>query len=235
MASPPPPDAPHLLVVDDDPRLRDLLRRFLEREGFRVTAAGDAAEARHLLKLMHFDLIVLDVMMPGESGLELTEAVRRERDIPVVLLTARGAPEDRIAGFERGADDYLAKPFEPRELLLRIRTILRRLAAPAAQPSPAGPVRLGEATFDPARGLLMRHGEPVRLTSGEAALLGALAARAGETLTREDLAAALGQEEQGERAIDVQVTRLRRKIEPDPREPAFLQTVRGRGYVLRPG
>jgi two-component system phosphate regulon response regulator OmpR len=235
MASPPPPDAPHLLVVDDDPRLRDLLRRFLEREGFRVTAAGDAAEARHLLKLMHFDLIVLDVMMPGESGLELTEAVRRERDVPVVLLTARGAPEDRIAGFERGADDYLAKPFEPRELLLRIRTILRRLATPSAQPSPAGPVRLGEATFDPARGLLTRHGEPVRLTSGEAALLGALAARAGETLTREDLAAALGQEEQGERAIDVQVTRLRRKIEPDPREPAFLQTVRGRGYVLRPG
>lgn len=235
MATAPHAEAHHLLVVDDDPRLRDLLRRFLEREGFRVTAAGDAAEARHMLKLMHFDLIVLDVMMPGESGLDLTEAVRRERDVPVVLLTARGAPEDRIAGFERGADDYLAKPFEPRELLLRIRTILRRLATTAAPATPAGPVRLGEATFDPARGLLAREGEPVRLTSGEAALLAALAARAGETLTREDLAAALGQEDAGERAIDVQVTRLRRKIEPDPREPTFLQTVRGRGYVLRPG
>lgn len=231
----PPADAPHLLVVDDDARLRDLLRRFLEREGFRVTVAGDATEARHLLKALHFDLIVLDVMLPGESGLDLTEALRRDRDIPVVLLTARGAPEDRIAGFEHGADDYLAKPFEPRELALRIRTILRRLAAPPAQGPPPGPIRLGDATFDPARGLLTRHGEPVRLTSGEAALLAALAARAGETLTREDLAAALGQEDQGERAIDVQVTRLRRKIEPDPREPAFLQTVRGRGYVLRPG
>jgi two-component system phosphate regulon response regulator OmpR len=235
MATAPHAEAHHLLVVDDDPRLRDLLRRFLEREGFRVTAAGDAAEARHMLKLMHFDLIVLDVMMPGESGLDLTEAVRRERDVPVVLLTARGAPEDRIAGFERGADDYLAKPFEPRELLLRIRTILRRLATTASPAAPAGPVRLGEATFDPARGLLTRDGEPVRLTSGEAALLAALAARAGETLTREDLAAALGQEDAGERAIDVQVTRLRRKIEADPREPTFLQTVRGRGYVLRPG
>lgn len=235
MASGAAPEAYHLLVVDDDPRLRDLLRRFLEREGFRVTVAADAAEARHLLKLMAFDLIVLDVMMPGESGLDLAEAVRRERDVPVVLLTARGTPEDRIAGFERGADDYLPKPFEPRELSLRIRTILRRLAAPAAQAQSAGPVRLGEATFDPARGLLLRNGEPVRLTSGEAALLGALASRAGETLTREDLAAALGQEDAGERAIDVQVTRLRRKIEPDPREPAFLQTVRGRGYVLRPG
>jgi len=230
-----PPDTPHLLVVDDDPRLRELLRRFLEREGFRVTAAGCAAEARQLLRAMQFDLIVLDVMLPGESGLELTEAIRRDRDVPVVLLTARGAPEDRIAGFERGADDYLAKPFEPRELALRIRTILRRLAAPPAQPQAAGPVQLGDATFDPARGVLTRNGEPVRLTSGEAALLGALAARAGETLSREDLAAALGLHEQGERAIDVQVTRLRRKIEPDPREPAFLQTVRGRGYVLRPG
>jgi two-component system phosphate regulon response regulator OmpR len=235
MAAPAPAEAPHLLVVDDDQRLRDLLRRFLEREGFRVTVAGDATEARHMLRLMAFDLIVLDVMMPGESGLALTEAIRRERDVPVVLLTARGAPEDRIAGFERGADDYLGKPFEPRELALRIRTILRRLATPVAQAPQAGPVRLGEATFDPARGLLLRDGEPVRLTSGEAALLGALAARAGETLTREDLAAALGQEDAGERAIDVQVTRLRRKIEADPREPTYLQTVRGRGYVLRPG
>ncbi len=235
MTSPPQAEPHHLLVVDDAPRLRALLRRFLARAGFRVTAAADAAAARPLLKLMPFDLLVLDVMMPGESGLDLTEAIRRDRDVPVVLLTARGAPEDRIAGCERGADDYLAKPFEPRELLLRIRTILRRLATVPSPAAPAGPVRLGEATFDLARGLRLRDGEPVRLTSGEAALLAAPAARAGETLTREDLAAALGQEDSGERAIDVQVTRLRRKSEADPREPAFLQTVRGRGYVLRPG
>jgi two-component system phosphate regulon response regulator OmpR len=226
------PDAPHILVVDDDARLRELLRRYLAGEGFRVTIAADAAEARERLAGIAFDLIVLDVMMPGETGLALTESLRRTHDIPIVLLTARGAPEDRIAGFEHGADDYLAKPFEPRELLLRIRTILRRAAAaPAAT---EGPVVLGEAVFDPERGTLTRGAETIRLTGGEAALLAALARRAGEILTREDIAAALGQADAGERAIDVQVTRLRRKIEPDPREPVFLQTVRGRGYVLKP-
>jgi two-component system phosphate regulon response regulator OmpR len=226
------PDAPHILVVDDDARLRELLRRYLASEGFRVTIAADAAEARERLAGIAFDLIVLDVMMPGESGLALTEALRRTHDIPIVLLTARGAPEDRIAGFEHGADDYLAKPFEPRELLLRIRTILRRAAA--APPVTDGPVVLGEAVFDPERATLTRGAETIRLTGGEAALLAALARRAGEILTREDIAAALGQADAGERAIDVQVTRLRRKIEPDPREPVFLQTVRGRGYVLKP-
>jgi two-component system phosphate regulon response regulator OmpR len=226
------PDAPHILVVDDDARLRELLRRYLAGEGFRVSTAADAVEARERLAGIAFDLIVLDVMMPGENGLDLTEALRRTQAIPIVLLTARGAPEDRIAGFERGADDYLAKPFEPRELLLRIRTILRRTAA---APGPAeGPVALGDAVFDPGRGVLTRGAETIRLTGGEAALLTALARRAGEILTREDIAAALGQEDAGERAIDVQVTRLRRKIEPDPREPLFLQTVRGRGYVLKP-
>lgn len=229
----PPPDAPHILVVDDDTRLRDLLRRFLQGEGFRVTVAADAAEARAKLSGLAFDLIVLDVMMPGESGFDLTAWLARTHDIPVVLLTARGAPEDRIAGFEHGAEDYLAKPFEPRELALRIRAILRRRAARPAAAADA-PVILGDAVFDPARGTLTRGEETVRLTGGEAALLAALARRAGEILTREDLAAALGQEEVGERAIDVQVTRLRRKIEPDPREPIFLQTVRGRGYVLKP-
>ena len=227
-----PPDAPHILVVDDDPRLRDLLRRFLLGEGFRVTVASDAAEARAKLSGLAFDLIVLDVMMPGESGFDLTEWLARTHDIPVVLLTARGAPEDRIAGFEHGAEDYLAKPFEPRELALRIRAILRRRTARSAAAD--APVILGDAVFDPARGTLTRGEETIRLTGGEAALLAALARRAGEILTREELAAALGQEEAGERAIDVQVTRLRRKIEPDPREPIFLQTVRGRGYVLRP-
>lgn len=233
----PPRDAmetepPHILVVDDDARLRDLLRRFLLGEGFRVTTAADALEARQRLAGVTFDLIVLDVMMPGESGLELTDWLRRTHDIPVVLLTARGAPEDRIAGFEHGAEDYLAKPFEPRELCLRIRAILRRRsAAPAAT---GLPVILGEAVFDPVRGTLTRGEETIRLTGGEAALLSALARRAGEILTREDIAAALGLEDAGERAIDVQVTRLRRKIEPDPKEPVFLQTVRGRGYVLKP-
>lgn len=225
------PDAPHLLVVDDDARLRGLLCRYLASEGFRVSAAADAAEARQLLAAIAFDLIVLDVMLPGESGLALTESLRRTHDVPIVLLTARGAPEDRIAGFEHGADDYLAKPFEPRELLLRIRTILRRTTPPV----PAeGPIQLGEAVFDPLRGTFTRGGETIRLTGGEAALLAALARRAGEVLTREDIAAALGQADAGERAIDVQVTRLRRKIEPDPRAPVLLQTVRGRGYVLRP-
>jgi two-component system phosphate regulon response regulator OmpR len=225
-------DAPHVLVVDDDARLRELLRRYLAGEGFRVTTAADAAEARGRLAGVAFDLIVLDVMMPGETGLELTESLRRTHDIPIVLLTARGTPEDRIAGFEHGADDYLPKPFEPRELLWRIRTILRR--AGAAQSVADGPVTLGEAVFDPERGTLTRGSETIRLTAGEAALLAALARRAGEILTREDIAAALGQEDAGERAIDVQVTRLRRKIEPDPREPIYLQTVRGRGYVLKP-
>ncbi len=228
----PPPDAPHILVVDDDRRLRDLLRRFLQGEGFRVTVASDAAEARAKLSGLAFDLIVLDVMMPGENGFDLTAWVARTHDIPVVLLTARGAPEDRIAGFEHGAEDYLAKPFEPRELALRIRAILRRRTARSA--SAYTPVILGDSVFDPARGTLSRGGVTIRLTGGEAALLSALARRAGEVLTREELAAALGQEEAGERAIDVQVTRLRRKIEPDPREPMFLQTVRGRGYVLKP-
>jgi len=172
--------------------------------------------------------------MPGESGLTLTESLRRERDVPVMLLTARGAPEDRIAGFEAGADDYLAKPFDPRELLLRIRALLRRIAPPPPA-APSGPVRLGELEFDPERNELRNAGGPVRLTSGETALLAALAQHPNETLSRETLAETLGMDDQGERAIDVQVTRLRRKIEPDPREPRFLLTLRGKGYLLRPG
>ncbi len=227
---------PHLLVVDDDARLRNLLQRFLAEQGFRVTAAQDAVAARQALHSMAFDLLVLDVMMPGESGLELTERLRRDgHEVPILMLTAAGAPDDRIAGFEHGADDYLAKPFDPRELALRIRTILKR-AAPATPPNlPLAPVQLGPHWFDPERGELRGQDGTHRLTGGEAALLTALARRAGEVLTREEIAAALGTPEAGERAIDVQVTRLRRKIEPDPREPRFLQTVRHRGYVLRPG
>jgi two-component system phosphate regulon response regulator OmpR len=226
----------HLLVVDDDARLRNLLQRFLAEQGFRVSAAADAVAARQALSSMSFDLLVLDVMMPGESGLDLTESLRRDgHEVPILMLTAAGAPDDRIAGFERGADDYLAKPFDPRELALRIRTILKR-AAPALPSSlPLAPVQLGPHWFDPERGELRGHDGTQRLTGGEAALLSALARRAGDVLTREEIAAALGTPEAGERAIDVQVTRLRRKIEPDPREPRFLQTIRHRGYVLRPG
>lgn len=226
---------PHLLVVDDDARLRNLLQRFLSEQGFRVTAAADAAAARQALHSMAFDLLVLDVMMPGESGLDLTEGLRREgQEVPILMLTAAGAPDDRIAGFERGADDYLAKPFDPRELALRIRTILKR-AAPALPASlPLAPVQLGPHWFDPERGELRGQEGTHRLTGGEAALLSALARRAGEVLTREEIAAALGTPEAGERAVDVQVTRLRRKIEPDPKNPRYLQTVRGKGYMLAP-
>ncbi|HYF07968.1 MAG TPA: response regulator [Acetobacteraceae bacterium] len=230
-------ETPHLLVVDDDERLRALLQRFLTEEGFRITAASDAAAARRALAAFAFDLIVLDVMMPGESGLDLTESLRSEGTaVPILMLTARGAPDDRVAGFEHGVDDYLAKPFDPRELSLCIRTILRRAAqAPAAQPLTSAPVQIGPRWFDIERAELRGPEGIVRLTGGEAALLQALARRAGEILSREDIAAALETPEAGERAIDVQVTRLRRKIEPDPREPRFLQTIRHRGYVLRPG
>ncbi len=228
-------DAPHLLVVDDDSRLRALLQRFLSEQGFRVTAAADAAAARHAMAGFEFDLMVLDVMMPGENGLELAESLRRAgQDVPIIMLTARGAPDDRIAGLEAGVDDYLGKPFDPRELALRIRTILRRAAPPPAELS-AGPVQLGTRWFDPQRVELRGPEGVLRLTGGEASLLAALAARPNEVLSREEIATALGTPEAGERAIDVQVTRLRRKIEPDPREPRFIQTVRHRGYVLRPG
>ena len=226
----------HVLVVDDDARLRGLLSRYLAEHGFRVTVAENAAEARTKLGFMQPDLLVLDVMMPDESGLALTETLRREdASVPILLLTARGAPEDRIAGFEAGADDYLGKPFEPRELVLRLRAMLRRAAPPPPSTDPPGPVRLGAMEFDVARAALRGPDGPIHLTGGEAALLRALARRPNEVLSREDLAAVLGMDETGERAIDVQVTRLRRKIEPDSREPCFLHTVRGRGYVLKPG
>lgn len=227
-----------ILVVEDDPRLRALLQRYLGENGFRVTAAEHAAEAREKLRFLQPDLMVLDVTMPGESGLSLTESLRREKqEVPILLLTARGAPEDRIAGFEAGADDYLAKPFEAKELLLRIRALLRRATAPAPvlHALTGGPVQLGELSFDTGRGELRGPAGVVRLTGGEASLLTALARRPNEVLGREDIAAALDMDEAGERAIDVQVTRLRRKIEVDPREPRFLHTVRGRGYTLKPG
>jgi two-component system phosphate regulon response regulator OmpR len=221
---------PHLLVVDDDAPIRERLRRYLINQGFRVTTAGDAAEARARLASIAFDLLVLDVMMPGESGLDLTKSLRLDSRIPILLLTAMAEPEDRINGLERGADDYLAKPFEPRELVLRIRNILQRLPQPSTS---VAELRFGACRLDLARGELFRGGDAVHLTAAEAALLLALAHRVGEPVSRE----ALSQEAQfsgNVRTVDVQVTRLRRKIERDPKFPRYLQTVRGTGYVLKP-
>ena len=219
----------HLLIVDDDARLRELLRRYLTDSGFRVTTAGDAREARSHLASFAFDLVVLDVMMPGESGLELTRALRHEGRIPVLLLTAMAEPEDRVNGLEQGADDYLSKPFEPRELVLRIRNILQRRPAQNAE---AGDVRFGGCRFDVVRSELYRGGDPVHLTAAEAGLLSILAQRAGEAVSREELSMSLSG---NVRSVDVQMTRLRRKIERDPRYPRYLQTVRGTGYTLKLG
>ncbi|QJE73445.1 response regulator [Aerophototrophica crusticola] len=225
-------ELPHILVVDDDTRLREALRRYLTQNGFLVSTASDAADARAKLSSLAFDLLVLDVMMPGESGLELCRSLSAGPRVPVLLLTARGDPGDRIAGLEAGADDYLAKPFEPRELVLRLNAILRRLPKPAA-PAPSE-IRLGRWVFDPVREELRAPEETVRLTSAEAGLLKALAAEPGAVFTRERLVEMAGADAANERTIDVQVTRLRRKLEEDPREPRYLQTVRGEGYVLRP-
>ena len=222
---------PHILVVDDDRRLRGLLRKYLAENGYLVTTAKDAGDARARLTSLAFDLLVLDVMMPGESGLELTESLRRTSAVPILLLTAMGEADDRIAGLEHGADDYLAKPFEPRELLLRIGNILRRAGPPAET---VKEVSFGEFTFDLDREALRRKGEPVRLTSGEAGLLKLFARNPGVTLTRERLSRDIGVGG-NVRTVDVQIARLRRKIEPDPAAPRYLQTVWGAGYVLRAG
>jgi two-component system phosphate regulon response regulator OmpR len=221
---------PHLLVVDDDARLRELLRRYLSDNGFRVTTAKDAGDARAKLAAFAFDLIVLDVMMPGESGLELTQALRHEGTVPVLLLTAMAEPEDRVNGLELGADDYLPKPFEPRELVLRIRNVLQR--HPADDPV-RRELRFGGCRFDLVRGELYRGGDLVHLTAAEAALLSALAQKAPQAVAREELALS-AQFSGNVRNVDVQMTRLRRKIERDPRFPRYLQTVRGTGYALRP-
>ena len=226
-------DAPHILVVDDDRRLLDLLQRYLTGQGFRVTTAPDAETARRKLGAVRFALAVVDIMMPGESGLELTRSLRAGQGVPVLLLTAMNEAEDRVNGLASGAEDYLAKPFEPRELVLRIQNVLRRGAAAGPAEAGAGAIAFGRFRLDPATGALYAEGERVHLTESERALLCALAQRAGETRDRQTLCAASGIEG-GERAVDVQITRLRRKIEPDPRHPRYLHTVRGYGYVLRP-
>lgn len=226
-------DARHLLVIDDDDRIRELIKAYLGRAGFRTSTAPDAASARRLLGQLSFDLVVLDVMMPGEDGFSLARWLRgRPGEIgrtPVLILTARGLPDDRIEGLALGADDYLPKPFEPQELVLRIEAILRR-AGPRQRPG--GRLRLGRCSFDPARGELWRGDAPVRLTEGEAQLLRQLAEAANAPVERMELARQTA--EAAGRGVDIQVTRLRRKIEDDPKNPRYLQTVRGVGYMLAP-
>ena len=226
----------HILVVDDDARIRDLLKRFLSRNGYLVTVARDAGHASRLLKSLAFDLLVIDVMMPGEDGFSLTRRIRSEIDTPILLLTARGETGDRIEGLEAGADDYLPKPFEPRELLLHIAAILRRAAPPPVADAAPKTLMLGEAHFDILRGELKRGDEVVRLTSTEQALMRVFARKPNEPVSRTRLAAELGGTagEVQERAVDVQITRLRRKIEVNPKAPRYLQTVRGSGYMLTP-
>ena len=229
----------HLLVVDDDERIRGLLQKFLMRNGFLVTIARDGAQARRLLAGLEFDMIVLDVMMPGIDGIALTRELRTRLSVPILLLTARGETTSRIEGLEAGADDYLVKPFEPKELLLRINAILRRVPQAQAELGPKV-LHLGSVRYDIDRGELWQGVDPVRLTATEAQLMRLFAAQPGQPITRETLAGDLGradtaEEKTGqERAVDVQITRLRRKIESDPKQPRYLQTVRGSGYMLAP-
>lgn len=228
----PPDDASHVLVVDDDRRLRDLLSRFLREQGYRVTTAGSAAEARAKLQHVVFDAMVLDVMMPGETGISFLRTRRSEGcRIPVLMLTAKADPEHRIAGLETGADDYLTKPFEPRELNLRLANILKRVAQPEPEAKAhQDTVRFGPFVFRFDRGELSRGAEVIRITEREREILMLLGQRAGAEVSREELSG--GPSGPGERAVDVQMNRLRRKIELDPANPSFLQTVRGVGYRL---
>lgn len=218
-------NAPHILVVDDDSRIRDLLARYLHDHGFRVTTAVDAASARSTMRCLTFDLLILDVMMPHESGLDFARSLRSESQVPILMLTARAEPEQRIEGLETGVDDYLAKPFDPRELLLRVSNVLRRGGI-----APSGEIRMGDFVFHVTRGELKRDGETIRLTERERDLLRYFAQRPGMPVSRHELAK--GADSGGERAVDVQINRLRRKIENDPANPVYLQTVRGKGYIL---
>ncbi len=227
-ATPPDDNASHILLVDDDNRIRELLSRVLIENGYRVTGAANADEARNYLTGLSFDLLILDVMMPGETGLELAGWLRRDSSVPFIMLTARSDAPDRIAGLEAGADDYLAKPFEPRELLLRISAILRRGGPKATGSSPE--IRFGPFTYDAIRGELRNGDTLVRLTDREKQILGIFAEQPGATVPRHKI---VGDDSGlGERTVDVQINRLRRKIETDPGNPAYLQTVRGVGYRL---
>ncbi len=221
-------DAPHLLVIDDDTRIRTLLKQYLTENGFRVSVAGNADEARRKLVGLDFDLLIVDVMMPGESGVDLTRSLREQKTVPILMLTALSETDSRIAGLEAGADDYLPKPFDPRELILRINNILRR-GGPQQTPK-VEQIVFGPYTFQIARRELKKGGEPLKLTDREQEILAIFAERAGETIPRHELVA--NDSEVGERTIDVQINRLRRKIEKDPANPVWLQTVRGIGYRL---
>ena len=224
-----PDDAPHVLVVDDDARIRDLLVRYLSQNGFRVTQAGDANTARAKLRGLSFDIIVLDVMMPGESGLSLARELKGIAEVPVCMLTARAEPEQRTEGLEVGVDDYMTKPFDPRELVLRLNNILRRPKA-GVRAAPSDEVRMGDFVFHIGRGELRRGNESIRITERERDLLRQFAKAPGTPIARHELAS--DDSTGSERAVDVQINRLRRKIETDPSNPVFLQTVRGKGYVL---
>lgn len=226
----------HLLIVDDDERIRDLLKKFLMRNGFLVTAARDAEHARRVLSGLDFDLIVMDVMMPGEDGVSLTRALRETHETPILLLTAKGETEHRIAGLEAGADDYLAKPFEPKELLLRINAILRRMPETPSEDTVPKILHLGPIRYDIERGEMWRGDDIVRLTATESQLMKIFSACPGEAVSRNKLVEDLGRDrgQAQERAVDVQITRLRRKIEENPKQPRYLQTVRGAGYMLSP-
>jgi two-component system, OmpR family, phosphate regulon response regulator OmpR len=221
-------DAAHLLVVDDDTRIRSLLSQYLTERGFRVTVAANASEARRKLEGLDFDLLVLDVMMAGESGVELTKSLRETKDVPILMLTALSETDMRIKGLEAGADDYISKPFDPRELILRINSILRRGGAPAKPKLEQ--IIFGGFSFNIVKRELKRGAEVIRLTDREQEIMAAFAERAGETVPRHELVG--NESEIGERTIDVQINRLRRKIEIDPANPVYLQTVRGIGYKL---
>lgn len=230
----------HLLIVDDDERIRGLLQKFLMKSGFLVSAARDAAHARRVLSGLEFDLIVLDIMMPGEDGISLTRELRKTMATPILLLTAKGETDDRIAGLEAGADDYLSKPFEPKELLLRINAILRRMPTDDAADSLPKVLHLGACRYDMDKSELWRGDQPVRLTATEVQLMRIFSAKPSEPISRMQLVDDLGRDsgkdggKAQERAVDVQITRLRRKIEDDPKQPRYLQTVRGAGYMLAP-
>ena len=229
------PDA-HLLIVDDDGRILTLLQKFLMRNGFLVSTARDAGHARRILLGLDFDLIIMDVMMPGEDGVSLTKHLRKTRNTPILLLTAKGETGDRILGLEAGADDYLAKPFEPKELLLRINAILRRAPAPEKNTNLPKIMYLGEVRYDVIRGEMWKGEVRVRLTSTESNLMRIFSSAPSVPFSRTSLVEQLDRDggHAQERAVDVQITRLRRKIESDPKQPRYLQTVRGAGYMLAP-
>ena len=224
----------HLLIVDDDQRIRELLQKYLMLNGFMVSIAQDSAHAKRLLKGLTFDMIVLDIMMPEQDGLSLTRELRESIDTPILLLTARNEVEDRISGLEAGADDYLPKPFEPKELLLRIHAILRRVPEPTSEEDAHKILSLGATKYDVLKGELWEGNTQIRLTSTEAELMRIFSKNIGQPLSRIDLVTQMGREEGNakDRAIDVQITRLRKKIETNPKEPRYLQTVRGSGYLL---